>query len=41
MFIGIDWVAPKIEGVALTHEGKEVIRLREDTPRHDYHVASE
>src|ERR1700704_5408880 len=37
MFIGIDWGGTKIEGVALTHEGKEVIRLREDTPRHDYH----
>jgi fructokinase len=37
MFIGIDWGGTKIEGVALTHEGKEVIRLREETPRHDYH----
>src|SRR5260221_4436097 len=37
MFIGIDWGGTKIEGVALTKEGKEMIRLRQDTPRHDYH----
>ena len=37
MFIGIDWGGTKIEGVALTKEGKEIIRLRQDTPRHDYH----
>jgi fructokinase len=36
MFIGIDWGGTKIEGIALTHEGQEIIRLREDTPRHDY-----
>jgi fructokinase len=35
MFIGIDWGGTKIEGVALTKEGKEMIRLRQDTPRHD------
>jgi fructokinase len=37
MFIGIDWGGTKIEGIALTTEGKELVRLREDTPRHDYH----
>jgi fructokinase len=36
MFIGIDWGGTKIEGIALTHEGQEIVRLREDTPRHDY-----
>jgi fructokinase len=36
MFIGIDWGGTKIEGIALTQEGQEIIRLREDTPRHDY-----
>jgi len=37
MLIGIDWGGTKIEGVALTPSGDEVVRLREDTPRHDYH----
>ena len=37
MLIGIDWGGTKIEGVAMTPEGKELVRLREDTPRHDYH----
>jgi fructokinase len=36
MLIGIDWGGTKIEGIALTEEGKEIIRLRKDTPRHDY-----
>lgn len=36
MLIGIDWGGTKIEGIALTPEGKELVRLREDTPRHDY-----
>jgi fructokinase len=36
MLIGIDWGGTKIEGIALTGEGKEVLRLREKTPRHDY-----
>ena len=36
MFIGIDWGGTKIEGIALTQEGQEIIRLREDTPRHNY-----
>jgi fructokinase len=36
MLIGIDWGGTKIEGVALTEEGKELVRLREPTPRHDY-----
>ena len=37
MLIGIDWGGTKIEGVALTPAGKELVRVREDTPRHDYH----
>jgi fructokinase len=36
MFIGIDWGGTKIEGIALTEVGQELIRLRADTPRHDY-----
>ena len=36
MLIGIDWGGTKIEGIALTQEGKQLLRLREDTPRHDY-----
>ena len=36
MLIGIDWGGTKIEGVALTEEGEELVRLREATPRHDY-----
>jgi fructokinase len=36
MLIGIDWGGTKIEGIALTNEGKEIVRLRENTPRHDY-----
>jgi fructokinase len=36
MLIGIDWGGTKIEAIALTGEGKEIIRLREKTPRHDY-----
>ena|SRR3984893_4780915 len=36
MLIGIDWGGTKIEGVALTEEGEEIVRLREKTPRHDY-----
>ena len=41
MFIGIDWGGTKIEGVALTKEGKEMIRLRQDTPVTIITVASE
>jgi fructokinase len=37
MLIGIDWGGTKIEGIAITNEGQEIIRLREKTPRHDYH----
>jgi fructokinase len=37
MLLGIDWGGTKIEGIALTDEGKEIVRLREKTPRHDYH----
>lgn len=36
MLIGIDWGGTKIEGVAMTHQGEELLRLREDTPRHNY-----
>jgi fructokinase len=36
MLIGIDWGGTKIEGVAMEPNGRELIRLREDTPRHDY-----
>ena len=36
MLIGIDWGGTKIEGIALTDEGKEIARLREATPRDDY-----
>jgi fructokinase len=36
MLIGIDWGGTKIEGIALTDEGKEIVRLREETPRYDY-----
>jgi fructokinase len=36
MLIGIDWGGTKIEGIALTEHGKELVRLRQATPRHDY-----
>jgi fructokinase len=36
MLIGIDWGGTKVEGVAMSEEGREVLRLREDTPRGDY-----
>jgi fructokinase len=36
MLIGIDWGGTKIEGIAITDEGQEIVRLREKTPRHDY-----
>ncbi len=37
MLIGIDWGGTKIEGVAMERDGRELLRLREVTPRHDYH----
>ena len=37
MLIGIDWGGTKIEGIALSPEGRELARFRKDTPRHDYH----
>jgi fructokinase len=37
MLIGIDWGGTKIEGIAITDEGREIVRVREKTPRHDYH----
>lgn len=36
MLIGIDWGGTKIEGVAMNEDGNELLRLRKDTPRHDY-----
>ncbi|MBW4023071.1 MAG: ROK family protein [Proteobacteria bacterium] len=36
MLIGIDWGGTKIEGIALTPDGRELSRLRAETPRHDY-----
>jgi fructokinase len=36
MLIGIDWGGTKIESIALRDEGREIIRVREDTPRCDY-----
>jgi fructokinase len=36
MLIGIDWGGTKIEGVAMQPDGTELVRLREQTPRHDY-----
>jgi fructokinase len=36
MLIGVDWGGTKIEGVALEPDGCELVRVREDTPRHDY-----
>ncbi|WP_421566418.1 ROK family protein [Ochrobactrum sp. EDr1-4] len=36
MLIGIDWGGTKIEGVAMERDGRELLRLRADTPRHDY-----
>jgi len=37
MLIGIDWGGTKIEGIAIEPDGRELLRVREDTPRHDYH----
>jgi len=36
MLIGVDWGGTKIEIVALSPDGVEHLRLREDTPRGDY-----
>jgi fructokinase len=36
MLIGIDWGGTKIEGIAMEPGGRELLRLREETPRHDY-----
>ena len=36
MLIGIDWGGTKIEGIAMENDGREMLRLREATPRHDY-----
>jgi fructokinase len=36
MLVGIDWGGTKIEIVALTPDGDELLREREDTPRGDY-----
>jgi fructokinase len=37
VLIGIDWGGTKIEGVAMLENGKELLRLRQATPRHDYY----
>ncbi len=36
MLVGIDWGGTKIEVVAMTPDGRELLREREDTPRGDY-----
>ncbi len=36
MLIGVDWGGTKIESVAMDASGKEFLRLRQETPRHDY-----
>ncbi len=36
MLIGIDWGGTKIEGIAMSTQGEELLRLREDTPRGEY-----
>jgi fructokinase len=36
MLVGIDWGGTKIEIVAMTLDGRELFREREDTPRGDY-----
>ena len=36
MLIGIDWGGTKIEGVAMQASSAEILRLRVETPRHDY-----
>ena len=38
MYIGIDWGGTKIEGIAMDTDGRELLRLRQDTPRNDYHA---
>ncbi len=38
MLIGVDWGGTKIEAVAMQPDGTELLRLREATPRHDYHA---
>ena len=36
MLIGVDWGGTKIEVVAMTADGTELLRIRETTPRGDY-----
>lgn len=36
MLIGIDWGGTKIEAIAMASDGRELRRLRTDTPRGDY-----
>jgi len=36
MLVGIDWGGTKIEIVAMTPDGRELFRQRQDTPRGDY-----
>ena len=37
MLIGVDWGGTKIEAIAMEPDGREIMRARMDTPRHDYH----
>jgi fructokinase len=36
MLIGVDWGGTKIETIALAFDGRELTRVRQDTPRGDY-----
>jgi fructokinase len=36
MLIGVDWGGTKIETIALSFDGRELARIRQDTPRGDY-----
>jgi fructokinase len=36
MLIGIDWGGTKIEGIAMSEDGAELLRVRDVTPRGDY-----
>lgn len=41
MHIGIDWGGTKIEGIAMMPDGRELLRLRTDTPRGNYRACLE
>ncbi len=36
MYVGVDWGGTKIEAIALSENGDQLARFREDTPRSDY-----